>query len=84
MIRIWVKKAASNTGRVHKSRRLRWKSHVARIEGKNDFKVLTGTPTRKRSLGNPRRRWEGNIRMELKEMCINMRNWYDSPQDRDY
>jgi hypothetical protein len=35
-------------------------------------------------LGRPRRRWEDNIRMNLKEISINMRNWVDSIQDRDY
>ena len=32
----------------------------------------------------PRRRWEDSIRMDLKEIDINMRNWVDSAQDRDY
>ena len=27
---------------------------------------------------------EDNIRVELKEISINMRNWVDSAQDRDY
>ena len=30
--------------------------------------------TGKRSLGRPRRRWEENIRIDLKEICINMRD----------
>ena len=46
--------------------------------------MLTGTPTGKRSLGRPRRRWEDNIRMDLKEIGINTRNWVDSAQDGDY
>ena len=29
-------------------------------------------------------RWEDNIRMDLKEIGINMRNWVDLAQDRDY
>ena len=59
--------------------------HVARIkEGRSAFKMLTGTPTGKRPLGKPRRRWEDNIRMDLKEIYINTRNWVDSAQDRDY
>ena len=37
-----------------------------------------------RRLGRPRRRWEDKIRMELKEIGINTRNWVDSAQDRDY
>ena len=41
--------------------------HVARVEeGKNAFKMLTGIPTGKRSLGRPRHEWEDNIRMDLK------------------
>ena len=53
--------------RMIKSRRLRWVGHVARIEeGRSAFKILTGKPTGKRPLGRPRRRWTGNIRMDLK------------------
>ena len=37
-----------------------------------------------RPLGRPRRRWEDNIRMNLKEIGINTRNWVDLTQDRDY
>ena len=29
-------------------------------------------------------RWEENIKMGLKEIGINTRNWVDSPHDRDY
>ena len=53
-------------------------------EGRSTFKILTGTPTGKRPLGRPRRRWEDNIRMDLREISINTRNWVDSAQDRDY
>ena len=38
----------------------------------------------KRPLVRPRRRWEGNIRIDLKEICFNTRNWVESVQDRDY
>ena len=37
-----------------------WKKH------KCAFKMLTDKPTEKRPLENPRRRWENNIRMDLK------------------
>ena len=71
-----------NAVRVIKSRRLRWASHVARMEeGRSAFKILTGKPTGKRPLGRPRRRWEDNIRMDLEEISI---NWVDSAQDRNY
>ena len=66
-----------------KSGRLRWAGHVARIEeGRSAFKILAGKPTRKRPLG--RRRWEDNIRMDLKEIGFNTMNWVDSAHDRDY
>ena len=38
---------------------------------KSVFKILTGKPTGKRSLGRPRRRWEDTIRMDLEEIGIN-------------
>ena len=53
-------------------------------EDRSSFKILTGKPTGKRPLGNPRRRWEDNIRMGLEEIGINAGNWVDSAQDRDY
>ena len=67
-----------NIVRVIKSRRLRWAGHVAWMEeGRSAFKTLTTKPTAKRHLGKRRSRWEENIRMYLKEIGINMRNWVD-------
>ena len=53
-------------------------------EGRSVLTILTGTPTGKRPLGKPRDGWKGNIRMDLKEIGINTRNWVDSAQNRDY
>ena len=53
-------------------------------EGSNTFKMLTDKPTGKSSLRRPRRRWEDNIRMDIKEIDINTRNWVDLTQDRGY
>ena len=53
-------------------------------EGRNTFKILTGKLAGKGPLGRARRTWEDNIRMGLKEICINTRNYVDSAQDRDY
>ena len=53
-------------------------------EGRSAFKILTGKPTGKRPLGRPRHKWEDNIRMNLKKIGINTRNWVDSGQNRDY
>ena len=70
---------------VIESRRLRWAGHEARMEeGSSAFKILTGKPAWKRPLGRPRHRWEINIRMDLREIGINMKNWVDLAQDRDY
>ena len=52
--------------------------------GRSAFKILTGKPTGKKSLGRLRCRWEDNIRMTLKEIFINARNWVESAQDRVY
>jgi hypothetical protein len=42
---------------------------VARMgEGRGVYTVLVGRPEGARPLGRPRRRWEGNIRMDLREM----------------
>ena len=68
-----------------KSRILRWAGDVDKIEeGRSAFKIITGKPTEKRLLERPRRRWEDNIRIDLKETGINTINWVDSAQDRDY
>ena len=74
-----------NIVKVIKSRRLRCAGHVSRMEdGRCDFKMLTSSSTGKRPLGRPRHRWEDNIKMDLKKIVINTRNWIDSAQDRDY
>ena len=69
-----------NIYRVIKSRRLRWVGHVGRMEegSRSAFKILTGKPTGKRTLGRPRCRWEDNIRIDLEEIGINAGNWVDS------
>ena len=61
---------------------MRWAGHVARMEKGSAYKILTGKPTGKRPLGRPRRRWDDNIRIDLKEIGIDIRNWVDSVQDR--
>ena len=53
-------------------------------EGRSAFKILSGKPTGKKLLGRRRRRWEDNIRINLKEMDINASNWVNSAQDRGY
>ena len=63
-----------------KTRILRWAGHVARMEkGRSTLKILTV-----KRLGRPRHRWEYDIRMDLKEMCVNTRDWADSALRRGY
>ena len=42
-------------------------------EGRSAFKIPTSKPTGKGTLGRPKRRREDNIRMDLKEIGMNMR-----------
>jgi hypothetical protein len=52
-----------------KSRRMRWVGHVARMgEGRGAYRILVGRPEGRRPLGRPRRRWEDNIKMDIKEV----------------
>ena len=48
------------------------------------LKILINKPTGKRPLGRRSHRLEDNIRMTLKEIGINTRNYIDLAQDRDY
>jgi hypothetical protein len=41
-----------------------------------------GKPERKRPLGRPRRRWEDNIRIDLREIGWGGVDWIDLAQDR--
>ena len=64
---------------------LRWARHVVRIEeARSVLKMLTGRSIGNRTLRRPRRRWEDNIRMDLKEISFNMSSWIDSAQDWDF
>jgi len=58
-----------NIVRVVKSRTVRWAGHVVRMgEGRGVHRVLVGKPGGKRPLGRPRRRWKGNIKMDVWEV----------------
>ena len=48
------------------------------------FKILTGKPVSNMPLRRSRRRCEDNIRIDLKKIGVNRRNWIDSDQDRGY
>jgi hypothetical protein len=53
--------------RMIKYRRMRCAGHVARMwEKMNVYRILVGKPEGTRPLGRPRRRWEDNIKMDLR------------------
>ena len=63
---------------------MRWAGHVARMgEGRDVYRVLVGKPEGKRPLGRPRRRWEDNIRMDLREVGCGGVDWMELAQDRN-
>ncbi|KAJ4427878.1 hypothetical protein ANN_23885 [Periplaneta americana] len=67
-----------------KSRRLRWAGHVARMgESRNAYRVLVGRPEGIKPLGRPRRKWEGNTKIDLREVGYDDREWINVAQDRD-
>jgi hypothetical protein len=67
-----------------KSRRMRWAGHAARMgERRNAYRILVGKPEGNRPLGRPRRRCADNIKMDLREVGWNGRDWIDLAQDRD-
>jgi hypothetical protein len=52
-------------------------------EERKVYKVLVGKPEGKRSLENPRRKWEDGIRMDLREIGLGGVDWIRLAQDRD-
>jgi hypothetical protein len=64
-----------NIVRVIKSRWMRWAGHVARMGEVFTGFWLGGPKGRKRPLGRPRRRWEDNIKVDLREIGFDGANW---------
>ena len=52
-------------------------------QSRNSYRVLVGKPEGKRPLGRPRRRWEDNIKMDLREVGCDPGEWIDRTGDRD-
>ena len=52
-------------------------------EGRGVHRVLVGKPEGKRPLGRPRRRWEDNIKIDLREVGGGCGDWIELSQDRD-
>jgi hypothetical protein len=72
-----------NIVRVIKSRRMRWAGHVLRMgEGRGVYRVLVGRPEGNRPLRRPRRKWEDNIKKDLREIGMDGEKWIRLTQDR--
>jgi hypothetical protein len=52
-------------------------------EKRNAYRILVGKRERKGRLGRPRRRWVGNIKMDLREIGWDGVDSTDMAQDRD-
>jgi hypothetical protein len=51
-----------------KSRMMRWAGHAARMVGEDEGLYDFGRKARRKEpLGRPRRRWEDNIKMDLRD-----------------
>jgi hypothetical protein len=75
--------SSPNIVRVIKSRRMRWAGHVTRmVEGRGVYRVLVGRPRGKRPMGRPSRRWEDNIKLDLREIGIDGADWIHLAQNR--
>jgi hypothetical protein len=51
-------------------------------KGRGVYRVLVESPKSNRPLGRRRRRWEDNIKMDLREIGIDGANWTQLAQDR--
>jgi hypothetical protein len=49
----------------------------------NTYKILVGKPKRERRLTRSRRRWENNIRLDLRVIGWEGVDWLHLAQDRD-
>jgi hypothetical protein len=52
-------------------------------EKRNAYRILVGKPEGKRPVVRPRRRWEDNIKTNLREIAWGGIDWIDLAQDRD-
>jgi hypothetical protein len=52
-------------------------------EERKVYKVLVGKPEGKRPLGRPMRGWEDGVRMDLREIGLEVVDWIRLAQNRD-
>jgi hypothetical protein len=70
--------------RLIKATRMRWAGHMARMgEVTGAYNILVGRPEGRTPLGRPRRKWEDNIKMDIREIGFGDVDWIHLAQDRD-
>jgi hypothetical protein len=52
-------------------------------ERRDAYRAVVGKPEGRRPLGRPRRRWEDNIKMDLREVGWGGMDWINVAQDMD-
>jgi hypothetical protein len=52
-------------------------------EVRGAYNILVGRPEGRRPLGRPRRRWENNIKVDLRKIGFGDEDWIHWTQDRD-
>jgi hypothetical protein len=52
-------------------------------ERRGAYRALVGKPDRRRPLGRPKRRWEDNIKMDLREVGWGRMDWINLAHDMD-
>jgi hypothetical protein len=58
--------SSPNTTRITRSRRMRWAGHVSRMGAKGVNIGFWRESQKKKITGRPRRRWEDNIKIDLR------------------
>jgi hypothetical protein len=63
---------------------MRWEGHVTHMEYKsNAYENLVGKGGGKRPLGRRRRKWQNNIKMDLREIRRDGMEWIRPVEDRN-
>jgi hypothetical protein len=63
---------------------MRWAGHVAGMgDMRNAYNIFVVKSERNTPFGRPRRRWDNNIKMDLREMEWEVVDWIHLPHDRD-
>ena len=52
-------------------------------QSRNAYRILVGKPEGKITLGTPRRSWEDNIKIDLREVCCDPGDWIALTEDGD-